>query len=190
MFNDETCRGPAVDVTMTVSPTMINHEKATVTERQNESSQSTFYANSDNRDFVVVQAADVGTFNCFDFLTINVARNDTGNRLSSVSRRLLLFTESVHLEIQKQNVIFSVAGTQSVVQRTVCTVNKGGGNFFQSLRRGRSCSVINASSPLHLACVIQTIKRSFSQFSAQYLSQFNSVFMLGLGGAQSTLISE
>jgi hypothetical protein len=169
MFNDETCRGPAVDVTMTVSPTMINHEKATVTERQNESSQSTFYANSDNRDFVVVQAADVGTFNCFDFLTINVARNDTGNRLSSVSRRLLLFTESVHLEIQKQNVIFSVAGTQSVVQRTVCTVNKGGGGIFSKVCGEGDRVRLSMRVPL---CILHA---SYKQLSGPFLSFLLSI---------------
>jgi hypothetical protein len=70
LFRDETNRRPTAAVAK--QSTSTNHEVPFVTTTQNPPGQSQIYINSDERDFVTIEAADVGTFKCFDFLSVNV----------------------------------------------------------------------------------------------------------------------
>jgi hypothetical protein len=72
LFRDETNRRPTAAVAKQSTSRPTNHEVPVVTTTQNPPGQSQIYINSDERDFVTIEAADVGTFKCFDFLSVNV----------------------------------------------------------------------------------------------------------------------
>lgn len=70
--------GPPAVVVSALS-SVLNHETSLVTTRQNVADQSSFYINHDERNFVTIEATDIGFFACFDFLTLSVdTRNHSG----------------------------------------------------------------------------------------------------------------